>query len=559
MTMRPTLRTPLVLATAALTFAAAASSATTVGSRGPCPPQAPGSVIRTAVRTMGLFNHNHVDGYRIVGQELVPDPQAPFNGTIHLITHELITGVTRRLAQGFAVRRGDLAAVYTEEPVVGEDLNGDGTIDDTVVGWVRIDGKVGASGSTHGNTGIVADDVTVADPWLLLRVRESDFGGDLTGDGVADDPVLVAFDTRSSRITLVPLAVAGEPVAHEGRAMTRVSERDSGALDLNGDGDVDDTVPVLVELTSGEWSTLGVAASSIAAATDSDGDLIALGVPEWGEKRDLDGDGDTWDIVLFTASFASPAAVPMNTGHAVDGRLTVHGTRIFADGWRLGLSLYDAATGAWTSIVPWSNVLLEDARADGAEIVFSVRISAYTYELWSWRVDEGEPRFVAGAAHPFVASLRKGRVAWHDDDYPPPGCPGRAPAILFHEIDAGTTMATGRVGSIYTIPSQSGRVLVYNANEIAAGEDLDGNGTIDPWIEVIEAFLLPCTSIDDLRETLAAAGVDVDRYRALLDEARESRRRGAALSRLTKYVIVHGPDLPEPAVAAITRCVEDLR
>jgi hypothetical protein len=64
---------------------------------------------------------------------------------------------------------------------------------------------------------------------------------------------------------------------------------------LNGDGDTDDTVPIIFHAPSGEVRNLGIA---MFIRPVIDGDLVVFSALESGENRDLNGDGDTDDPVL---------------------------------------------------------------------------------------------------------------------------------------------------------------------------------------------------------------------------------------------------------------------
>jgi hypothetical protein len=94
-----------------------------------------------------------------------------------------------------------------------------------------------------------------------------------------------------------------------------VSEFDEGDADRNGDGDSMDIVPVVVDLVDGSVTDLGLAKSNPPILTVGDV-LIALGVSEENQgNTDLNGDGDSFDVVLHV--YDSSTRATTNAGFAL--------------------------------------------------------------------------------------------------------------------------------------------------------------------------------------------------------------------------------------------------
>lgn len=134
------------------------------------------------------------------------------------------------------------------------------------------------------------------DQWLVT-VSERDQGRDLDGDGDLLDSVAHRLDLASGDVQNTGLVI--------GRALTRgdvapsylldfgatlalgVQESEVGGLDRNGDGDADDAVLVLVDPLTGVVTNVGLATGRIALA----GEVVAFDVPELAQGQDLDADG----------------------------------------------------------------------------------------------------------------------------------------------------------------------------------------------------------------------------------------------------------------------------
>lgn len=144
----------------------------------------------------------------------------------------------------------------------------------------------------------------------LVQLDEESVSGDLNGDGDALDAFVRVYDERDGSDVRVPSAVAQwspfltNPardfwVRVEGRyAALSLSEADSAATDLNGDGDATDRLLVVIDLRTGTVLPLNWTEIEPRSFDLVDGVLWALR-PE-SETGDRNGDGDALDWVLHS-------------------------------------------------------------------------------------------------------------------------------------------------------------------------------------------------------------------------------------------------------------------
>lgn len=281
---------------------------------------------------------------------------APRLHTYDLGTHTLTdTGLTTRYWMG-QPDGGNTFLFAVRETAVDE--NGDGDLDDYIAyGGNLSDGTFVSSGratSANHPSQVWIDGVRGA--WL----EAEEPGRDLNGDGDFDDQVYYVHDFALGVGLSLGLAhgqpVSGhEPAFDEGRFVFFVSEA-AQSTDLLGDGDLDDVVLHVLDLTVGTLSSLGVNGS----APTVDGrdlvyhdldtntvhvfDLVSglstdLGVPlagldgPWVEERtvlftgrestvDWNGDGDLLDDVLWI--YELDTGLLVHSGGAVDALFAEH-------------------------------------------------------------------------------------------------------------------------------------------------------------------------------------------------------------------------------------------
>lgn len=147
------------------------------------------------------------------------------------------------------------------------------------------------------NTGLPAHEMKQLGHLTLFNVPESGVDRNADGDGL--DEVTHVFDRRTGSTKNFGLAVrstGGLQVAGDS-ALLHVPEFVNGFQDLNGDGDINDTLSFLFDWRTQQLLDLGWPVGGILSP---DGSIAAALVPEMSQGfTDLNGDGDTSDSVLF--------------------------------------------------------------------------------------------------------------------------------------------------------------------------------------------------------------------------------------------------------------------
>jgi len=198
--------------------------------------------------------------------------------------------------------------------------------------------------------------------FVAFRVNEFQQGRtDLNGDGDVGDPVLHLYNATTGAVTNVGLDASFQFQLRGNLVAFLVSELRQGNTDLNGDGDTNDVVLHVFNVSTGAVTNLGLAAGGI----QMNGNLVAFGVGESGQgNTDLNGDGDTNDFVLHL--FDVTTGTTTNLGHAVVGqyRLDDNLLAFVVDESRQGstdlngdgdtndqvVHLFDATTGSTTNL-----------------------------------------------------------------------------------------------------------------------------------------------------------------------------------------------------------------
>lgn len=216
-------------------------------------------------------------------------------------------------AESFLLRvhRQVISSTFTES-LVGEDLNADGDLGDSVV-----------MAYDHArreviNTGLASFEYALQDPFLFIKVFELFQGqSDLNGDGDFLDSVLHVVDVRTGETVNLGLAAESFSVTEAGTVLFLVPESDQGNRDLNGDGDTSDRVAHVWDPVSRETRNLGV----VLLLLSGEGDNSDIPVQLCETSEDLNGDRDVGDCVLHTYDGSTGKLV--NHGLAVSGSVVV--------------------------------------------------------------------------------------------------------------------------------------------------------------------------------------------------------------------------------------------
>ncbi len=240
-------------------------------------------------------------------------------------------------APDFAVyANGHLAAFGASEYLNGGmDLNGDGDFTDEMVAHV-FDRRTGNLTNLEIATSapFVSFPYRVGDELVAFAVQEISHGEtDLNGDGDIFDTIGHVYDARTGQTKNLALPVGSWGLGVGGDLVAiQVDEGDNGETDLNGDGDANDIVLHLYDATSGVTRNLGLAVARPSSGSRdpvvSVGRLIFVVSENDQNESDLNGDGDTTDGVVHI--FDSASGEVTNVGLAV--RLSMWYPNNVADG-----------------------------------------------------------------------------------------------------------------------------------------------------------------------------------------------------------------------------------
>ncbi len=164
----------------------------------------------------------------------------------------------------------------------------------------------------------------VAQDRILFLVLETHT--DINGDGDVGDVIVHIYNGETKRVSNTHLAVfdgsSRNISIQQGRVAILVGEREQGRIDLNEDGDVDDAVLQVLDLTSGDVFDLGLATvpgppldrpHRFLYPLLHEGRLLAFRVDEAGNGgADLNGDGDGLDQVVHVFDVDTNTVVNLN-------------------------------------------------------------------------------------------------------------------------------------------------------------------------------------------------------------------------------------------------------
>jgi len=277
-----------------------------------------------------------------------------------------------------------------------------------------------------------------------------DHGWELSADDIKYAKESHRDRKRCGQSTQSGAPVGGDPPVWGTIMAFPTPERHMGQ-DLNGDGDLNDTLLRYMDIETGEVVNTGAIVSGIARAISIYEDVIAF-VGErrmmryyqisTGELRDVGVAGDSpsvYDNMLVFSSSDRIQCFDLGSATFLDVDLqgsspTIHGS-VIAFTWGGTIRYHDLASGTTVD----------------------------TGEL-------GSSPFIWGDIIAFVASEGiRGQDLNSDGD--------QLDAIIsYHRISTGETVHTGAVGSL---PWVYGDVIVFHTNEWAIGRDLNGDGKIN--------------------------------------------------------------------------------
>ncbi|MBT8079762.1 MAG: hypothetical protein KJO31_14380 [Gammaproteobacteria bacterium] len=228
---------------------------------------------------------------------------------------------------------GNYVAWLAPESNVGEDLDGDGMANDTVLMYRHID-----TGVTT-NTGIAVYPFRIeTDGSVILFLQHEIYANeDLNGDGDRRDVVLAYYEIRRNEANYLPVVPhlntgsLGQLRSYDvdGPMITFVQKEFRVGEDLNGDGDTNDYVIRYANLNDGSINNTPLVAPYAVTSHER----IATTLSEGAMQSDVNLDGDTDDAVVV---FYDPASGELRPVHSYrDHNLSNPNSFPAMDGWRL--------------------------------------------------------------------------------------------------------------------------------------------------------------------------------------------------------------------------------
>lgn len=220
-----------------------------------------------------------------------------------------------------AISGDQIAVLMNEADNGGKDLNGNGTAMDDVLALYN------PTTRQRTITGVAGGNPRFAGGKLFFQQAEATARKDLNGDGDGRDLVLSVYDPATKQAESLGVECGGGYEAAGDWILARVSEAAQGAKDLNRDGDIQDEVARVYDVTRKQWTNTGLESSFGVALTPK---LAIVGVDERKQgNKDLNGDGDATDVAAYIWDLSHPSPEPAehitNTGQDCSGGVTADG------------------------------------------------------------------------------------------------------------------------------------------------------------------------------------------------------------------------------------------
>ena len=180
---------------------------------------------------------------------------------------------------------GDIIVFFTDEKLAQEDLNSDGDVDDLIIWYYNVSACILTNTKASGHYPAIYRNIIT---FTGRTVRYYN----VTEGSTVDTGVLAYVDIPSIYGNIIAFPTY-EKVA---------------SIDLNGDGDTDDSVIRYFDLTTNNLVNTGV----VGWGTSIYGDIIAFSTFEYQVAQDLNDDSDTQDSVIRYYNISS--GVVVNTG-----------------------------------------------------------------------------------------------------------------------------------------------------------------------------------------------------------------------------------------------------
>jgi len=213
----------------------------------------------------------------IVGKPLnyVDEKEAPLLSEQCIVTNTKVVGMAPRVY-------GNIIVFFTDEWMAQEDFNNDGKMDDLIVRCYNVSGQELINTKTVGHYPAIYENLITFTGWTVRYYNLSD-------RKTVDTGVLASVDIPS---------IFGSIIAFP------TYETNAGR-DLNGDGDLQDSVVMYFDLSKKKLVSTGIVGWGVSIYKD----IIAFSTFEDQIAQDLNGDGDTSDSVVRYYNITSDTLV----------------------------------------------------------------------------------------------------------------------------------------------------------------------------------------------------------------------------------------------------------
>ena len=200
----------------------------------------------------------------------------------------------------------------TIAPVGTVDLNEDGDAFNRDFVMFVYDFATGTVTNTKLAGSVFGIDATTV-PFVLHERNQGET--DFNGDGDFNDFVYHVIDVSDGSITNLGIAGTASYRVNDKMLAFNVIENSQGQTDFNSDGDASDLVLQILDLSNGVVTNTGIALNQLYLEIDDE--IVAFGVIESNQDNTiLNGDSDTADTVLHTFDLGS--GVIKNKGLAIE-------------------------------------------------------------------------------------------------------------------------------------------------------------------------------------------------------------------------------------------------
>ncbi|MHC4136908.1 MAG: hypothetical protein ACYTDU_09545 [Planctomycetota bacterium] len=254
------------------------------------------------------------------GSDKPPGPPGP------AFAETTSTGLAIATAFDKTAAIGALVLTPVSETEMGADLNGDGDQADRVLQ------QVDTAGQVNFNLGVATTGPVLASDrhFAFLVVEAAQGGADFNGDGDASDAVWFVYDPNRPPGPVNPFntLLATPPNGLVGAATTGgfvlLQSEGSAGVDLNGDGDVLDTIPTAFDGGLFVVSTAVIPPHAAGTPLVARAGRVLVAAAEQAATADLNGDGDQIDTTLGYVDFTVGLAVFRPVGNTFARAIANH-------------------------------------------------------------------------------------------------------------------------------------------------------------------------------------------------------------------------------------------